>query len=411
MRPPIHPFLLATLIAIPGIRALDAQTRTPQLPGTVRDGEVRIERLPQGVSVFVSGANRAVLGVTLASDSRADTNGVRISDVRADSPAAKAGLKAGDIITEISGVSLKLSAADAADPEMAGLGQRRLQRTLGKATPGDEIDLRVQSGSTSRSVKVKTVSQSELDGDRARVAGQPRFMRENDRPAIGISVGTSNNIRDTLGLFVSSVVAKGPAENAGVVEGERIAAVNGVDVRVPREDVEDANSGEARVNRFVREVQKGEAGATLTLRVYGGGRFRDVAVKTVKSSTLPSTGFRFNIGDGQMRMFTPEQGMMTSPRTPSRPLPPGSPDEPRIRIRERSSNAPRAFEFDGMNGQIHIDGAAIEIGRESVQRAMEEVRRRMQEMGRDLQFQFRGEVDATAAPGVLLRPRRTITIL
>lgn len=408
MRPTFYPILLATLIATPSLQNLDAQARSPQPPMPPNGGEVRIERLPQGMSVYIGGSNRAVLGVTLSSENRADSSGVKIADVRTDGPAAKAGLKAGDVITEVNGISLRVSGADATDPELAGIGQRRLQRALAKAKAGDDVELRVQSGSSSRSVKVKTVAQSELDGERPMIAGQGSVFGDRDRPAIGVSVGASNNLRDTLGLFVSSVVANGPAETAGIVEGDRIAAVNGVDVRVPREDVEDFGAVESRVNRFVREVQKGEAGATLALRVYGGGRYREVSVKTVKASALPTSGFRINVGDGGLRVLSPREGMLIAPRAP---MPPDSPDEPRIRIRDRVQTSPRSLEFTIPRTQFRIDGDAIELGRESIQRTMDEVRRSMQEMGRDFQFRFRDGNETTLTPRVRVLPRRTITIL
>ena len=49
----------------------------------------------------------------LAEGSRADTAGARLESVDPNSPAAKAGLKAGDLITEINGVSLKVAKEDA----------------------------------------------------------------------------------------------------------------------------------------------------------------------------------------------------------------------------------------------------------------------------------------------------------
>lgn len=361
MRPTYYPILFATLIAAPSLRTLDAQTRTPQPPPPPRDGEVRIERLPQGMSIYIGGSNRAALGITLSTDSRADSNGVPIADVRVDGPAAKAGLKAGDVITAVNGVSLRISGADAADPELAGIGQRRLQRALAKARAGDEVDVRVQSAGSTKSVKVKTIAQSELDGERPRIAGTSGGLGDRDRPAIGIMVGASNSLRDTLGLFISSVVAKGPAELAGVVEGERIAAINGVDVRVPREDVEDFRSAESRVKRFVSEVQKGEAGQALTLRVYGGGRYRDVSVETVRTSTLDN-----RLG------------------------------------------------FDMTGGRIRIDGETIEIGRESIERNMDQLRRHLQDMGHDLQLRIREQMTdrpLMTAPRTRVLQRRTITIL
>ena len=44
---------------------------------------------------------------------------------------------------------------------------------------------------------------------------------------LGVSTSTAGE-RDTLGLFVSAVTPGGPAEKAGIEEGHRIAAINGV---------------------------------------------------------------------------------------------------------------------------------------------------------------------------------------
>jgi len=330
MRSTITPALIfASTLVLPSLRTVDAQTRTRE------PAEVRIERLPGGMSVVMGSSNRAMLGVTLTAERQGAGEGVRMDEVVADGPAAKAGIKVGDVITEVSGVSLKLSTVDADDPELAGIGQRRLQRALAKAKPGDDVELRVQTGGSSRLVKVKTVSAADLEGAAGHRVGQSgtwsgsASWAGSDRPALGLSLGASGSARDTLGLFVSSVVAKGPAEIAGIVEGDRIAAINDVDVRVPKEDVEDMSGAEARVNRFVREVQKGEAGAALKLRVYGGGRYREVTVQSVKSSALPSRGFDVFVGDriGGLRMTAP---------------------------------SPELLRFEGGNGRVRIDREAVE---------------------------------------------------
>jgi S1-C subfamily serine protease len=298
-------FLLAATTVIPTLRALDAQTPTPRAPER-RGGEVRIERLPDGMSVVLSGENRnrAVIGVMYGAESGnsgADSAGVRVADVQPDGPAAKAGLKSGDVITDINGLSLRLSSADAADPALTGTAERRLQRAMAKAKPGDDVELRVKSGGASRVVKLKAVAASELDAPRARLAVDGHAMRTSP-PAIGVTIGTSGSVRDTLGLFISSVVAKGPAESAGVVEGERIAAINGIDVRVPREDVDDPIATDARVQRCVREVQKGEVGSTVTLRVVGNGRSRDVTVKTNSGPTNDNQRMIFRVPDALQEM-------------------------------------------------------------------------------------------------------------
>jgi serine protease Do len=331
--------------------AAEAQRRPDDVPREER--EIRILRAPGGVTILRgASADRAVLGVTLEEPSRGDTAGIRLEAVEANGPAAKAGLKAGDIITDINGVSLKVAREDAEDLALAGLAQRRLQREMAKAKPGDDVRLQLRNGNGSRAVTVKTASAAELARANERVEervitrspnGRTMERTTMSRGVIGVNIGSAGTVRDTLGLFISSVVSGAAAERAGIVEGERIAAVNGVDVRIPREDVEDAQAASARADRFVREVQKVEPGKTLSLRVWGNGRYRDVNVTVQQASELP----------------------------------PGA-------------GAP-LFEFrrDGARGRLRINGNEIEIDGAGIERAMEEMGRRLQERLRDVELDVR----------------------
>jgi hypothetical protein len=359
---------------------------------TAQDVNARVRVAPQVmVRRFASASDRAVLGILMASGSRADTAGVHVEEVDANGPAAKAGLKAGDIITEINGTSLKVSREDAEDLAAGGLAQRRLQRVLSSAKAGDDVTLVVRSGTSApRKLTVKTVSQAELDRPLGARTPTERSSAERmgaERGMVGLTVGAAGNARDTLGLFISSVVTGGPAEKAGIVEGERVAAVNGVDVRVAREDVEDAQAVSARVNRFVREVQQATPGKSLTLRVYGGGRYRDVAVTAAKASELPRTGFSISVGDGGMQLFTPQPPM--APRAPQ---------------------PPRVFEFDrdGDIGRLRFDGQEMRIDLQRLRDGLEEMRRGIERgVERGLEGGLRS-FDLREAPA---RTRRAVVIL
>lgn len=89
-----------------------------------------------------------------------------------------------------------------------------------------------------------------------------------NRAALGIEVRSTGNKRDTLGVFVESVTSKGPAESAGIVEGDRIASINGVDLRTAPADADDELVAGLGARRLSREVQKLTPGARVTLRVY-----------------------------------------------------------------------------------------------------------------------------------------------
>lgn len=111
-----------------------------------------------------------------------------------------------------------------------------------------------------------------------------------NRAALGLELRVTGTKRDTLGVFVEAVTPKGPAEAAGIVEGDRIASINGVDVRTSSADAEDELANELASRRLSREVRKLTPGARVNLRVYSGGRFRDVQVTAGKASEVMRLG-------------------------------------------------------------------------------------------------------------------------
>ncbi|HYV98898.1 MAG TPA: PDZ domain-containing protein, partial [Gemmatimonadaceae bacterium] len=167
-------------------------------------------------------SNAARIGVTLGENGIRDTAGVLVSSVVESGPAAKAGIKEGDRIQSIGGVNLKMSRDDADDASLSGMMSRRLTRELDKLKAGDDVELRVLSGGSTKTLHIKTVAARELeyaDKQSARPLLQT-FRDGNDRAALGLNIGGTVTKRDTLGVFVMSVTPDGPAEKAGIVEGD-----------------------------------------------------------------------------------------------------------------------------------------------------------------------------------------------
>src|SRR5579862_1338700 len=168
--------------------------------------------------------DRAVLGVSTQSDGMRDTLGVLVVSVTAGSPAEKAGIEEGNRIAAINGVNLKLARADAGEQDMAGVMTNRLSREMRKLKAGDDAKLEVWANGRFRSVTVKTVASD------ARSPRRITMSESRDRAALGVSLSSTGSKRDTLGVFVSGVTEDGPADKAGIVEGDRIAGINGVDL-------------------------------------------------------------------------------------------------------------------------------------------------------------------------------------
>ncbi len=319
------------------------------LPMAASAQEVRITRgEPLVRTMYVSTENRLMLGVTTTTtSSRSDTLGLRIEEVREGSPAARAGLKDGDRLQSINGVSLRADRADAGEDEYDGVLSRRLQREMAKVEEGDEVELRVYSEGAVRTVKVKPAAMSEMYPG---AAATSMVRRMNDRAVLGFTIGSTGSPRDTIGVFVSAVTNDGPAEKAGIVEGDRIAAINGVNLRVAREDAEDPAVGNAKAERMRREISELVAGDTVTLTVISAGRSRTVRVKTVKASELPGAqsllpglelrglapAMREEVERSmttrpKVRVVMPEGGeweAATSPVAPTPPTPPAAPVAP-----------------------------------------------------------------------------------
>ena len=126
---------------------------------------------------------------------------------------------------------------------------------------------------------------------RAEIAGPEgrTFTYDRDeapRAALGLNTSSTGTRRDTLGLLITSIVRGGPAEKAGLEEGNRIAAINGVSLRANVADFDDYESAGTLSRRLVRELEKAKPGDEVSLRIYREGRTQDLRVRTVSSDSL-----------------------------------------------------------------------------------------------------------------------------
>ncbi|MFO1271865.1 MAG: Do family serine endopeptidase [Rubrivivax sp.] len=167
-------------------------------------------------------ASHARLGVTVQdlnqglaeSFGLAKPDGALISNVAADSAAATAGLKAGDVVTKVNGEPVERS------------GQ--LSSLIGLSAPGDKVKLEVWRDKSSREIEVKLgsadskVALADDSGDAA-PGGQLGLAL---RP---LSSAERRQAHVDSGLVVEDVA--GPAARAGVTPGDVLLAINGQPVQ------------------------------------------------------------------------------------------------------------------------------------------------------------------------------------
>ena len=138
-------------------------------------------------------------------------DGALVAGVAPGSAAEKAGLKSGDVITEVNG-----------EPVLHG-GQ--LSSRIGLAMPGDKVKLKVWRDKGVHDMEVKLGSADEQGDQRADASAD-----DADGPRLGLALrplspAERSQARLDHGLVVED--AAGPAARAGVAAGDVLLAVNG----------------------------------------------------------------------------------------------------------------------------------------------------------------------------------------
>ena len=106
------------------------------------------------------------------------------------------------------------------------------------------------------------------------------------RAIIGVSTTNSATSRDTLGVLVSSVRTGSPADKAGIEEGNRIASINGVSLRLAAADVGDEAMAGVLSRRLQRELDKLRPGDAVDLAVNANGQTKNLKVTTIAPPDL-----------------------------------------------------------------------------------------------------------------------------
>jgi serine protease Do len=177
--------------------------------------------------------------------------GAVVSQVESDSPGAKAGLKVGDVITQIDGKEV----SDASD----------LQVVVGQKNPGTTIQLQVMRDGKSVSVPVVLEAMGSRDK-----SGKEVSEVGADKPRWGVGLSDiTPEMREQLqapsdlrGAVIQQVQPGSPADNAGLQSGDVIVEVD----RKPMQSASD-------VKNALSSVPKGQDAMVLVWS-NGGNTFR-----------------------------------------------------------------------------------------------------------------------------------------
>jgi serine protease Do len=176
--------------------------------------------------------------------------GVLVTEVEPESPAAKAGLKQGDVILKMNGKEVR--------------SNESLRNTISLMAPGTKIDLVVFRDGKERDIKVEvgSLSKSKFGMEMSDVGKK-----------LGLSVVPINsdaarqmNVKGEQGLVVAEVKSNSPAEEVGLEPGMVILSVNRVYVNTVAE-FNKALEGSAKTKKAVLLVKTGRFSQYVVLRI------------------------------------------------------------------------------------------------------------------------------------------------
>jgi serine protease Do len=239
----INTFLISPSGTFSGMGfAIPTQIVSPVFQSLVRDGKVNHARMGVGIT-DVTPENAKFFDVH-------DSNGAVVTQVEPDSAGAKAGLKVGDVITEMNG------------KKITDAGQ--LQMEVGEMTPGTKIALQVMRDGKSASVPVTLEGMDGSNGE-TKVADN-----SNGKPRWGVGIADiTPELREQLqapddlhGAVIQRVVPGSPSDDAGLQPGQVIVGVN-------RHETKSASD----VQKALASVPKGQD-ALVLIWANGGNTFR-----------------------------------------------------------------------------------------------------------------------------------------
>ena len=230
-----------------------------------RDGEAQEEdvlrdapRIERQLRVF--GENDARIGVSIRDVENGAAAGARVEDVRKESPAAKAGVQEGDVITEFDGERVRSA--------------RQLSRLVSETPAGRTVSMKIQRDGKPIEAKVTPEGGTAFgmfEHPDIRMEGMPHFRfdgppmrfdvpnrewspegqrRGPSQMRLGVGVqGLTPQLAEYFGakdgVLVTTVRDGSPAAAAGLKAGDVITGVDGRDVRSPSQLADAVREGDA----------------------------------------------------------------------------------------------------------------------------------------------------------------------
>lgn len=231
----------------------------------------------RAITIQRSGTSYLGIGAVEVTPERArslnlrEERGVEVAHVEDDSPAAKAGIKQGDVVLEYNGDKVE--------------GVDQFIRLVRETPPGRQVKMTVWRNAATENLTLTVGARRgtviETPGGPVTIPTMPplppidipRFEMSYQSPLIGIegeSLAPQGQLADFFGVqdgvLVKSVVRNSPAEKAGLKAGDVIIKVDDSKVTTPREITSVLRSNRSKTN-FTLTVVRGKREMPVTVTI------------------------------------------------------------------------------------------------------------------------------------------------
>jgi serine protease Do len=210
-----------------------------------------------------------------------EARGFLVTDVTANSPADKSGIRGGYKISDIHGKQIPLGGdvIQAIDNKTIRKIEDMLTYLEREKNVGDAINLTIFRDGKPAEINLTLAARPD--------SGQQALLQKEQRPSLGISgTNITPGIAKALNLtqireefLVLDIIEGGPADKAGIRGGDKIASINGTEIRLGGDVITKIDNQTVRkLDDMLDYLRTKEVGDVSHLQVLRDGKIMNIAI-------------------------------------------------------------------------------------------------------------------------------------
>jgi serine protease Do len=216
-----------------------------------------------------------------------ETKGFLVTDITSGSPADKAGIHGGDVLTDLNGTEVELGG-----DVITGIDNttvRKIDDILSyletQKQVGDTTKLTINRDGKLQEVNVilsdRSLSQAGQQSKQLQSSQQ-----QQQKPSLGVSgvninpeIAKAMNLTQTSGFLIVDIIAQGPADKAGLRGGFAISNINGTEVELGGDVITGIDNTTVRkIDDILSYLDTKNVGDMVILKVLRDNKAEDIAV-------------------------------------------------------------------------------------------------------------------------------------